>query len=105
MKHTELREVWTSRLADFNQSEESIPEWCSRNNLKSHQLRYWIRKFETTEIAAPTSTEWYSVDIDQQPAESNAAVVVKVGTINVEVKSGFNPQLLIDVIRTLTSIC
>lgn len=105
MKHTEIRKVWVSRIAAFNQSEENIPEWCSRNNLKAHQLRYWIRKFETTEIEVPTSTEWYSVDIDQQPAESNGSVVVKVGKMDVEVKPGFNPELLIDVVRTLTSIC
>lgn len=61
MKHAELRKVWESRITDFNQSEENISEWCSRNNLKAHQLRYWLRKFETTEIEAPTSTEWYSV--------------------------------------------
>lgn len=105
MKHAELRTAWVSRIADFNQSEENIPEWCSRNNLKTHQLRYWLRKFQATEIEAPTSTEWFSVDIDQPPAESTGSIVVKVGSMDVEVKPGFNPEVLIEVVKTLTRIC
>lgn len=105
MRHAELGKVWVSRITAFKQSGETIPKWCSRNNLKAHQLCYWIRKLETTEIENPISTEWFSVDIDQQPAESTGSVVVKVWPMDVEVKPGFNPELLIDVVRTLTRIC
>ncbi|QGG47318.1 IS66 family insertion sequence element accessory protein TnpA [Heliorestis convoluta] len=46
MTKEELRLEWAERLAAFKESGLSVPKWCAANDVKTHQLRYWLRKTE-----------------------------------------------------------
>lgn len=105
MKNADLKKEWDVRIAEFKTSGQSIPQWCANQNLKTHQLRYWLQKTETREASLTTSTEWFSLDIDKQTDESSSSVTVKIGQVHIEVKPGFKPDLLTDVVRTLMTLC
>ena len=99
----ERRKQWESRVAEFEKSSQGTTEWCRANNIKPHQLRYWIRKFRSEQAAAASSSNWLSVEVDDQHSESG--LLVKVGQVTVEVAPGFNRALLADVVQTLKALC
>lgn len=98
MSKQELREIWSARVAEFKASGQSVPAWCEDHGLKPHQLRYWLRK----EKESSKPTEW----IPLNPAgSSETAVTLRVGHIALEVRPGFDPNLLLSVVKTLTALC
>ena len=105
MTHAELKKEWDVRVAAFNASGQSIPKWCADQNLKTHQLRYWMRKLDSTEASLPIATEWFSIDIDKKSEETSSPLVVKVGQVGIEVKPGFDPELLAHLVKTLITLC
>ncbi|MGI6227154.1 MAG: IS66 family insertion sequence element accessory protein TnpA [Peptococcales bacterium] len=103
--NTELRKKWESRVAAFKASGQSSKEWCEVNNLKINQLRYWVRKLRSTNEPTMKSPQWLSVELDKPEASiQNNSLIVRVGKVSIEVKSGFDPSLLSDVVKTLTDI-
>lgn len=107
MTKNELRQIWEKRIADLQSSGQSIPTWSIANNLKLHQVRYWLRKFKNQTVINAHSPQWLSVkicDVNQNQKQEDA-LLIKVGAVAIEVKSGFDPELLLEVVRTLSSKC
>lgn len=40
----ELRNQWAARIAEFQASGQSVCAWYAVQQLKPHQLRYWLKK-------------------------------------------------------------
>ena len=104
MSNSELRKRWEERVAAFKASGQSTADWSATNNLKISQLRYWLRKFKSGETMA-SSTKWVSLELDDRPKVENSSVTIRIDQIVIEVKPGFNPSLLTEVIRTLKGLC
>jgi hypothetical protein len=105
MPKTELRKEWEGRIAVFKASGQTQSKWCAANDLKLHQFKYWLKRIEDSNSTQNNSTQWTSVTIDEAAKAVDEALQVKVGQASIEVKPGFNPTLLADVVRTLKSIC
>ncbi len=103
MTNKELRQQWEVRVAAFIESGLSTKDWSETNDVKLSQLRYWIRKFKSVVKNDNQSPKWLSVDIGDaaETKYSNNSLSIKVGKVTIEVKPGFNPALLIEVVRTL----
>lgn len=103
MSKTELQLEWR-RIAEFKASGLSAPKWCAANNIKPHQLYYWLRKEKTKLLEMATSTAgWLPISIGQEtPSET---MVVKIGAATIVVTPDFNPSLFAKVVRTLTDLC
>ncbi|MFZ5946097.1 MAG: IS66 family insertion sequence element accessory protein TnpA [Bacillota bacterium] len=105
MRNTELRKEWETRVAEFKASGQSTMEWCASNNIKINQLRYWLRKLKSTDASSvPSANQWLSVEISEVPSGNGNTLTVKVGKAIIEIKSGFDPVLLADVVKTLAAI-
>ena len=103
MAPTELKRLWESRIADQRSSGLSVSKWCETHQMKTHQFYYWSRKLTS---ATPTTPQWITVNVDSQPAEERQpTLLLKVGSVEIEVQSGFNRTLLSDVVRTLQALC
>jgi transposase-like protein len=108
MTKTELRKEWEARVAAYKASGQSASAWCAANNLKPRQLWYWLRKHKNIETApAVKPSQWLSVEVSELKPNSaqGSALLVRVGQATVEVKPGFNPALLSDVVRILAELC
>jgi hypothetical protein len=105
MKKSELRLEWEKRISDYMASGQSAPKWCAANDINIHQLWYWKRRIKSFQPQVTAHTNWLAVDMDDQTENPNNALIVRIGQASVEVKSGFEPKLLADVVRTLISIC
>lgn len=92
-------------MAEFKASGQSATAWCAAQDLKVHQLRYWIYKFRSENESAKKQTQWLSVEIGELNADKpQEALPVRVGKAMIEVRPGFNPKLLSDVVKTLSML-
>ena len=99
----QLRKDWEARIADFKSSGQSAKEWCNANNIKPSKLHYWLRKFKSDEQSSGSS-QWLPVEVDDTHSNGHA-VVIKIGKAAVEIKPGYDRELLFDVLRTLSALC
>ena len=99
------RQEWEKRIAEYQASGQSVREWCAANGVKPNRLWYWLRR--TRKSLETKSTTWVPVELSSVfPGErASNGLVVKVGKANIEVRPGFDPELLSIVVRVLSGIC
>lgn len=97
MTKAERQNVWTTRVAEFKASGQSVLAWCAEQNVNPHQLWYWLRK---EKLASTRQTlSWLPFDLSDERLQTSLSV--RVGRVAVEVSPGFDPKLLLDVVKTL----
>ncbi|MEW6426118.1 MAG: IS66 family insertion sequence element accessory protein TnpB [Bacillota bacterium] len=93
------RAAWAERITEFRASGLSAPQWCAAHGLKIHQIRYWLKKLETP-APGQTAVRWLPVDF----SDPESVLTVRVGAAAIEVRTGFDPQLFMEVVRTLSAL-
>lgn len=101
MEKAELRKEWERRIIAFRASGQTQAKWCAANDLKEHQLKYWLKRIEGSNSKQKSKAQWASVSIE----EPNETLQIQIGEASIEVKPGFNPSFLADVVRTLKNLC
>ena len=101
---SELRMEWEQRIANFLSSGQSASKWCATNEVSIHQFWYWKKRINTTQVSVDDSPRWLSLEMDDSIENPKSRLVVRVGQASVEVEPGYS-KLLIDVVRTLQSLC
>ncbi len=97
---------WKSRLAAFQASGKTQTAWCEENNVKLCQLRYQLRKASPANAATDSQPHWLSMEVgDDPPKNPINSLCIRVGSATVEVRSGFDRELLADTLRVLRAIC
>lgn len=107
MAKTDLQAEWENRIAAFRASGQTQSNWCRANDLSLHKLRYWLKKLENrnSEHSPTHATKWIPIAFEESLQDLNESLQIKVGQVSIEVKPGFNPSLLAEVIRTIKLIC
>lgn len=106
MTQEELQQVWTARIKDYRSSGERVATWCERHGVTNRQLGYWMRKLKRLEQEKTIGqSPWLSVHVDEDTAIPSSSLLVTVGSATIEVRAGFEPSLLVDVIKTLKTVC
>ncbi len=100
MTKEERKNLWASRIAEFKTSNQSVRGWCIAHDVNPSQLWYWLKKEKQT-TSAETTLSWLPLDLSDEI--SQASLLVKVGQTAIEVKPGFDPKLLLDVVKVLTA--
>jgi transposase-like protein len=96
----ERENLWAARIAEYEASGQSVPAWCEANNVSTQQLRYWLKKKKRVSETTPSeSTSWLPLDLSNAGYQSS--LLVRVGQVAIEVKPGFDPKLLLDVVKVL----
>lgn len=103
MEGKEKRRLWKERVEVFLASGQNQRAWCQEHGLPAHQLGYWLRKFkdEARELP-PDNDRWVSLP---GTASFGSGVSLRIGDLVVDVESGFDKQLLVDVVRALMAVC
>jgi hypothetical protein len=96
-----LLEEWKLRIEEYRASGLSAREWCERNGVSQHKLRYWIERSREY----PEKIDWTQMEIaDSDTGEGG--VSIRIGAAYIEVEEGFNHTLLYDVLHVVVSaIC
>ena len=93
---------WAGLIADYRSSGLSAKKWCAANHVDYDQLKYRLYPSSVEPAAQPT--RWLPVEISAPaPMVYDEALLIRVGEACIEVKPGFDPALLKDVVRVLSS--
>ena len=99
------RHLWKERITLFQKSGQSVAEWCSEQDIPEHQLRYWLRKNVDKESSTCTSSKSQWVALEPFEESTFTGVTLRVGSVCLDIQRGFEPQVLIDIVRCLASLC
>lgn len=105
MKQTDLREQWEARIKDYRASGLTAEKWCAENEVTTRQLWYWLRKFRDSKESSVRPPQWVPVNVHQPQENTESLLLVKIGAAVIEIRPGYNPTLLSDVVRTLQALC
>ena len=99
------QEQWDACLASFDASGKTVSQWCREEEIPEHKLRYRLKKREEMLNASPQEDEevrWLA--LENAPADSSG-VSLRIGTVAVDVRRGFDPKVLADVLQALLQEC
>lgn len=108
MLHSKRHIDWAARVAEYSVSDLPMREWCEQNNCTENQLKYWIKK--ARKLSEDLGQTWAQVEVSEigplaQCALSSSLIVIAIGRARVEVRSGFDPSILTEVLRVVASVC
>ncbi len=108
MKASEERAAyWKQQVEAFEKSEMSRFSFCEQNQLKIYGLDYWRRKFSKLERKhADAKSEWIPLQVkDNAGQEKAASICLRVGKLEIEIRRGFDRELLAEVLRVVGPTC
>ena len=115
MGKIERQNEWAARVNDFRSSGQTAADWCATNNLRFHQLKYWLRRQKQLTASVSTSatssiatvpTRWLPVEVSTVEAKSSQkTLLIKVGFASIEISPGFDPDLLAEAVLALGKSC
>ena len=95
------RQEWVVRVASFRSSGLSARKWCAVNGVKSHQLEYRLKKEKMAALDSAPAVTWLRASVSGH----DVGIAVRVGGAIIEVRPGFDPDLLAGVVRALSAGC
>ncbi len=98
----DLRESWRERIAQFRASGLSGAAWCTAHQVKEHQLWYWASKFPA-EPTLESHPRFVPVQIHEPGNKTESPLLVRIGSVVIEVRAGYDPDLLRGVVNTLST--
>ncbi|GEA17573.1 IS66 family insertion sequence element accessory protein TnpA [Moorella sp. E306M] len=108
MTKAERQALWETRIAEYKKSGQRVREWCATHeDVSPKQLWYWLRKYKNQDVVSSgKSNRWLPVEVtDQTSIEQGHTLLVKIGPASIEVRSGFDPALLSQVVKVLVALC
>ena len=101
MTGLERSSLWRERLADLSASGLTQKQWCEQKGVPVHQLAYWKQRLSSAEPARASrgGVDWCPVQMIASDVTNS--LEVRVGVAHIQVRAGFDPQLLAGVVRVL----
>lgn len=99
MTHDERKQMWEEQVAAYKASGETVASWCAANDVKEHQLYYRLKQLDSKASTAIPSSKWMAFELENN--DRDCSILVKVGQASIEVRPGFDPTLLADVVGAL----
>ena len=103
--HNELRKEWEGRISDFTLSGQSGAAWCAANQINLQQFYYWRKRLMLENQIGNQSPDWVTFEVSKPTIDTHDPIRVLVGEVIIEVKQGYDSNLLLNVIQTLRSSC
>lgn len=99
---------WKKRVLEQEASGLSRLEWCARQGIKYTTYRYWreqiVKQPTKTKTPAPATATWLELatpSVVSTPTAQTDGLVVRIGEVTLELRRGFDPELLREIVRTL----
>ena len=98
-------QIWKQRLQDLQASGLTQKEWCQQNQIPMTTLRYWKRKFKTSESPSSSAREWMSLGSLIDAAETNPAdTILQKAGVRIIISGQADPVLTGNLIRVLLGL-
>lgn len=81
----------------------TVKQWCETQGCTLRQYYYWKRRLKPSkpDDNRPETQQWLAVDLDKTVAQPNPTIKLSIGKTQIEVRQGFDPNLLRDIVETL----
>ena len=99
------RSYWKQHIDSWQETGLTQTEYCRQHQLKHHQLVYWKKRFlqiETDVSFVPLKFEDL-LDIPSHPECASLSLIIN-NHFKVEIRAGFDPQLLRQLIFALRGL-
>lgn len=104
-----MHKEWESRITEFRMSGQSRKAWCEANQVSLRQFHYWFSKFSRYESKIGQPGNWAQIQLKESILDRRtgiqSALSVRIGPAVIEVQDGYNPSLLLDVVKVLQKLC
>lgn len=105
-----LQQEWEKRISEFRRSGQTRKAWCEGNQVSIHQFQYWFGKLYRQESRSRLqSGSWAQIRVDETVQEGSPRtqipLSVRIGPAVIEVRDGYNPSLLLDLVKVLQELC
>jgi hypothetical protein len=102
--NSKLRSIWEDRLAQYEASGKSITAWCKEQTIRENQFYYWRKKLRASQAEKPV--QWLPLELQLTKQAHLVAdfITIHIGKTAVEIRKGFDRQLLIEIIQVLQTI-
>lgn len=101
LKRKEKEAYWSAKIKEYQNSGVALSEWCQTTEIAVHSMKYWLRKQSPVNHTADQETNWVACVVEESLEHS---ISLKVNHVDIEVTSGYDETLLLQVIRTLHQI-
>lgn len=103
MVNHNLRSLWEQRLAEREASGKSIATWCKENSVSDRQYYYWRKKLRQNQVENDQAISWLPLGVE--PIDyAPGSIAIHIGNATVEIKKGFDKQLLREIALVLQTI-
>ena len=104
-ENPEKRNHWQQHVDALKSSGLTRREYCEKNQVSPSTLDYWCRKLNSDpgKMKKKNVTAWIPLQIGDGGHAST--IDLQIGRITIAVRSGFDPTLLKELLRTLGALC
>jgi hypothetical protein len=103
-----LAEYWQQHVQAFSYSGLTRNAYCQKNQIRVYQLDYWRRKLKASQKRTNPKNrkDWIPLQIrEEHPVGQVIGIRLRIDRWTIEVDPGFNPELLLQVLRIVGSTC
>jgi len=103
---TETESKWTERVREWRAGGLSAPEYAQGRGFEASTLRWWASRLDRGVMPAPAAKAKPRVRmarVVRSAGSTTDALTVRVGLARVEVRPGFDPGLLRELVAALGS--
>jgi putative transposase len=102
MNKRKSEEQWMELVRKFNSSGLNVTAWCRDIGISKGSFYPYLNKFKA--LAAESSKqEWGAITIPK--IVETTLISLKVGTITLDIKNGFDKETLRDILSVVTKLC
>ncbi|WP_206886453.1 IS66 family insertion sequence element accessory protein TnpA [Alicyclobacillus mali (ex Roth et al. 2021)] len=106
MSHQQRRELWRERIAAFYDSGQSARQFCAEHGLKPHQFWYWLRRLRNETALGTHDATFVSVVTTSSPSDvSRSPLTLRIGSVEIDVRPGYDASTLAELIRLVMHVC
>ena len=98
----ETTAYWKQQVEAFEKSGMSRAAFCEQNQLKIYGLDYWRRR--SRKRAAESG--WIPLQVKENAGQEKVeSICLRIGKLEIEIRPGFDRELLAEVIRVVSPAC
>jgi len=101
-----LRSEWEAKINEFKTSGQSQAAWCKEKKINIHTFNYWFVKFKNAIAQEEKQTSWMPLTVSNSGKNTEDSTInIKIGNVIIDIKHGFDPELLLKVTEALRTLC
>ena len=99
---------WKQQVEAFEKSGMNRNAFCEQNQLKLYGLDYWRRRFSGRKPSklARAKSGWIPLQVTDTAGQDRVENIrLRIGKLEIEIRSGFDRELLAEVLRVVGPVC